>query len=82
MQSETLWFIVGTRGLYDGGRRTRRQAIADHVNAIDEICYRDDLLNTYGPLTENQRRAWSKCQRNGDRAVKATIMWGGAADAE
>lgn len=82
MGRETLWFIVGRHGLYVGGHRTRRTAIAAHVNAIDEVCYRLQH-STWGELSSEQRRAWKDCRKKGDRPVKAIVTWpeGGASDA-
>lgn len=74
MRNETLWFIVGRYGLYYGGRGTRRAAISEHVNAVDEDCYHA-AHSAWNSLSDLQRKAWKKCKKNGDRAVKATVAW-------
>jgi hypothetical protein len=72
MRPEKLWFITGRYGLYQGGGFLRRMdAIREHVNAIDQACYREG--NTFGALTESHKRAWRKCQINGDRAVRCVV---------
>lgn len=71
--SEKLWFIVGRHGLYVGGRGSRREAIREHVNALDEGCYK--APRAWGALSAMQRKVWKRCRRDGDRAVKATVSW-------
>lgn len=76
MPSERLWFIVSkTNGVYSlGGTCTRRRAIAEHVNALDEECHRQGNRG-WGGLTPAHKRAWKERRARGDRAVKCTVTW-------
>lgn len=83
MPSRTVWIITHRHGdAYPDWYSTRISAIIDHVNALDDVCRTEN--NIYGPLTDNQRRAWAERKLRGDRAVKATLTWdessGGGSD--
>ena len=74
-RSEKRWIIIGRHnGAYYGASRTRRSAIAEHVNAIDGDCYKESNFAWNG-LSDKQKAAWKKCQKSGDRVVKATLTW-------
>lgn len=73
MPSRTVWIITHHGDAYPDWYSTRISAIIDHVNALDDVCHAEN--NTYGQLTDNQRRAWKERRQRGDRAVRATLTW-------
>ena len=70
MKKEQRWVIVGRIGLYTGQWQTRRDAIAEHVDALEGA---GSERRRY--LTTEQTRAWDRCKGRGDRAVKVTISY-------
>jgi hypothetical protein len=77
MAREKRWVIVGNHGLYVDQRLTRAEAIAGHI-----YCYRgcdgipEDISGfAIGGLNDEQRAAWKRRKKAGDRAVHATIIY-------
>lgn len=70
MAKEKGWAIASDTGLYVGWSMTRKEAIAEHINALFET-----RGSGWGALTAEQRKFWRQQQRKGDRAVKVTISY-------
>ena len=71
MPQQIGYAIAGKCGLYVGWWLRRVEAIAKHVS---------DLYGCSGfvmgrSLTTEQRDAWEKCKRRGDRAVRVQIRF-------
>ena len=71
MKSEKRWVIVGRYGLYEGQWIRRIDAVYSHVHDLFEIPH----SGPNSPLSEQERTLWEKCQRKGDRVVRATITY-------
>lgn len=70
------WGIVNrSNALYFGWSITRCCAIAQHVHDRSKVGEPQPSQLAYDGLDELQKRAWERCRRNGDRAVKVTISW-------
>ena len=69
MKTESGWAIASHFGLYIGWHMTRIAAIRDHI--ADKY----DIGHRYGRLTEAQKRAWQRCRKEGDRAVRVTLTY-------
>lgn len=62
------WAIAGESGLYVDQRLSRVEAIANHVRDLYGVPH------THGRgLDTDQLKAWERCKRNGDRAVKVRM---------
>ncbi len=72
--TEKGWAICGYYGLYHGWHKNRAQAIAEHV--ADKMLGGWPAFALNGKLSDQQREAWGKCRRRGDRAVKIKISYG------
>ncbi len=72
----TRWVIVNKRtGItYCGASQMRQLAIAAHVNDYDADLYKE-RRSGWGGLSARQKEVWKECRKNGDRAVKAEIVW-------
>ncbi len=66
---ETGWAVAGTRGLYYGWWSSRVAAIQAHIDAL--YGYSERRIG----LSYDQREAWKKCKRKGDRTVRVTISY-------
>lgn len=74
--ADIMWAIKGKNfGLYNGTWRLRGDAIARHVYALDETCYKAGwrVPQLGSALNVEQMRAWERCKRRGDSAVKVEI---------
>lgn len=78
MPTKTAWAIKGNYGLYSGSSFSRAQAIADHL--ADTVLGGWPAFANSGPcgcgLSKEQREAWEKRRRHGDRAIKVRITYG------
>jgi hypothetical protein len=79
-RTETRWVIVYRRstsareGLYSGSAYTRKDAIDQYVRDKGlGLC--DNRFIPAHLTGEDIKRGWAYWQKQGDRAVKATITW-------
>lgn len=64
------WAIIGEVGLYVGQCLTRKDAIAEHIEARYDV-----PRNSFGRgLSTTQLELWNKCKAKGDRAVRVRII--------
>jgi hypothetical protein len=75
MATETRWVIVNDDcGLYTGQWLTRKDAIAEHVSMV-RMGDDPEVSRTAWKLTTAHLEIWRRCKRQGDRAVKATVIY-------
>ena len=73
--TETRWGIVYADGLYVGQWLTRAAAIAEHSAKARRMDEPETSQFVWGGLSDDQREAWERCRKRGDRAVKLTITY-------
>ena len=67
---ETGWAITGNYGLYYGWFPTRSAAIAEHIHFVEGT---KSMFAHLGKLDAEQKAAWKKCRKRGDRATKVEV---------
>lgn len=76
MKTEIRWAIYGLDGLYVGQHLTRAAMMAQHVS---DKCFASDGFSRISEfsdgrkLNKEQRIAWNKCRKLGDRCVQVEI---------
>lgn len=72
LAEERVWIVVHNRfGAYYGTFRTRNEAKAYHAHCH----YGTREFVEGGKLSPEQQEAWNKCAANGDRVVRAKLVW-------
>lgn len=71
MSDDIFWAIEGPHGLYCGTKRTRVDAIVEHVHG--RWRWTESAIAWGGKLAPMQRADWNKAKREGDRAVRVRV---------
>lgn len=68
------WAVIGNAGLYIGQWLTKGDAISHHLEVRYGLSLHRNAIGrlVFGP---EQAKAWARCKKTGDRAVKVTITW-------